>query len=165
MALEPQPSKAGVTRRGFVAAVSVAAALPVLSQSVLADEHDEHKPRPAPVAPGIVVTQKPADIRDGTITTTWAEKHGFFLVRQDNTIYAIDNTCTHQGCAVDATPAGMHCDCHGAKFDVLGNVTGRPAKKPLARYAIRLNASGLVEVDTGKKVGHDSPEGMLKIGG
>jgi len=109
------------------------------------------------------VTRKVEEVANNTVVASYAETYGFFLVRRDNSIYAIDTTCTHQGCEVNATPKGMHCDCHGATYDFLGNVTGKPAKKPLARYALRVNADGMIEVDTRKKVPQDSPEGVIRV--
>lgn len=169
MSDEVQPSSQGpeVTRRGFVAGVTAAAiSLPLAAARADDDDDDDDRKHRRPkerVDNQIVPTRKIADVEDGTINTNYAAKYGFLLVRKDNAIYAIDTTCTHQGCEITPGAADFHCECHGARYDVLGNVTHKPARKALARFALYINKDGVIEVNTGKKVDHDSPEGVIHV--
>lgn len=60
---------------------------------------------------------------------------------------AVDIKCTHKGCKVslkmhedpekpkDDEKPFLGCPCHGSTYDLNGNVTGGPSKKPLMKYA------------------------------
>jgi nitrite reductase/ring-hydroxylating ferredoxin subunit len=65
--------------------------------------------------------------------------------------YALDDRCSHAGCAFaddGAVEDGrMICDCHGSEFDIRsGAVLRPPATQPIAMYPVRV-AAGVVEVD------------------
>jgi Rieske Fe-S protein len=65
-----------------------------------------------------------------------------FLRRIDATrLIALSARCTHQGCEVgwDAGRKQFRCPCHGATFSAAGQVTGGPAKRPLAALAVTQN--------------------------
>lgn len=160
-----EPIGSDVTRRGFVAGIAAAAvSLPLAVQPARADDDEEEHGRPKErVDNKVVKTHRLADIYNNTIYTNYVRKYGFLLVRKDDNIYAISTTCTHQGCEITPGGKGYHCECHGATYDVLGNVTHKPAKKPLARFALHINKDSVVEVDTGRKVDHDSPEGVINL--
>jgi len=74
------------------------------------------------------------------------------IVRDGNKVAAISTTCTHLGCIVGPSATGFQCPCHGSRFDVDGNVTGGPAPKPLAWFAVTLTPSGELEVDKDNEV-------------
>jgi Rieske Fe-S protein len=106
-------------------------------------------------ADGWIVTKKAADIADKSFVAVADQP--FVLSRKGDEIFALSTKCTHRGCAVkpqgDGTsPAGkdaeLACPCHKAQFSLTGAVTKPPATKPLARYKLRLNPQGIVEVDT-----------------
>ncbi|MEW5802107.1 MAG: Rieske 2Fe-2S domain-containing protein [bacterium] len=48
-------------------------------------------------------------------------------------LFAMSAVCTHLGCIVqwDETSKEIVCPCHGAKYDLNGNVKSGPAPKPL----------------------------------
>ncbi len=58
-------------------------------------------------------------------------------------IIALDFHCTHLGCAVPWVPASKQfiCPCHGARFDIKGNVLGGPAPKPLYRRNVKIEGT------------------------
>ncbi|WP_026841271.1 QcrA and Rieske domain-containing protein [Citrifermentans bremense] len=58
------------------------------------------------------------------------------LLRRGEKVYALDLVCTHLGCTVNVTPAGLVCPCHGSSFDREGKVLEGPADRPLKRYAV-----------------------------
>ncbi|HEY2858459.1 MAG TPA: Rieske 2Fe-2S domain-containing protein [Terracidiphilus sp.] len=74
------------------------------------------------------------------------------IVREGSKVAAISTTCTHLGCIVAPSSTGFQCPCHGSRFDVDGNVTGGPAPKALAWYAVTLTPSGDLEVDKDNEI-------------
>jgi cytochrome b6-f complex iron-sulfur subunit len=74
------------------------------------------------------------------------------IVREGNNVAAISTTCTHLGCIIAPSATGFQCPCHGSRFDVDGNVTGGPAPKALAWYAVTLTPSGELEVDKDNEI-------------
>lgn len=64
---------------------------------------------------------------------------------------ALDSRCTHQWCTVGATLPELECPCHGARFDLLGEVVQGPALFPLSRYALRREGDCIV-VDVAQRV-------------
>ena len=65
------------------------------------------------------------------------------LIREKDEVYALDLVCTHLGCTVAVTPAGLVCPCHGSRFDRRGKVLEGPAGRPLRRYAVEIGAEGI----------------------
>jgi cytochrome b6-f complex iron-sulfur subunit len=67
-------------------------------------------------------------------------------------LYAMSAVCTHAGCvittadAAGTVAAGLVCDCHGSRFDALGDVTHGPAGAPLLHYAVDVDSSGNITV-------------------
>jgi len=71
-----------------------------------------------------------------------------FVCRDANGLYALDNFCTHAGCALSAQTGGtFFCACHGATFDATGGSPTSPAVTPLDHFAVCVNGSGEVIVD------------------
>lgn len=69
------------------------------------------------------------------------------LGRDKNGLYAMTNTCTHQGCPVSpAAGLTLYCSCHGSRFDKNGGVTSGPADAPLVHYAVSVDAAGNITV-------------------
>lgn len=73
-------------------------------------------------------------------------------------LYALTSDCPHQHCDMDEMSqgkalgtilanGGIKCNCHGSKFDAVGNVTQGPALKALKAYALALGCDGLLYVD------------------
>lgn len=65
------------------------------------------------------------------------------IVRQSATQYAaISMQCTHMGCTIGSPISGiMTCPCHGAQFDMQGDVVRGPAARPLHHYNVSYDAS------------------------
>lgn len=51
---------------------------------------------------------------------------------------AFSSVCTHQGCLVSEVSDGtINCGCHGSRYSITdGSVVRRPAREPLAAYAV-----------------------------
>jgi Rieske Fe-S protein len=92
----------------------------------------------------------------------------FVLVRNDSELYAISSVCTHRNCDVKVANAksatALYCPCHGAEFDASGQVMRGPARLPLKRLAISLNAKQHVIVDPSRPLDdQDDPQGRITL--
>ena len=90
-----------------------------------------------------------ADFPAMTITPFDAER--FLLVRFENGGFlALHTKCTHLGCTVSWNEPWRRfvCPCHGSEFQRDGTVLKPPAPRPLDRFAITIEGSGRVQVDT-----------------
>jgi cytochrome b6-f complex iron-sulfur subunit len=141
-----------LNRREFVAAAATAAAcLCVLGN---AGNVEADAPTTAPSAPATPFDAGPkSDYSKDGITDKWSKtKNRLVITRHEGKIFASTSACTHKGCAVECTPdkSSLFCHCHGATYDIDGKVTKGPAKKPLMRYGISLDANDHVIVDKSK---------------
>ena len=122
-------------------------------------------------------TVKAADLKDKTAKaiTTPAKVTSTILTRDGQTIMALSPKCTHKGCAVKpaAGKEGLACPCHRAEFDFTGKNTMGPHKAgdtsaaaslaALGHYALRLDADGVIEVDTSKALEPDDKAAVLTL--
>ena len=67
------------------------------------------------------------------------------LMREGDTVYALDLVCTHLGCTVTVTSSGLSCPCHGSRFDRQGRVLKGPADRTLRRLKVE-ERDGMIEV-------------------
>lgn len=67
------------------------------------------------------------------------------LMREGDTVYALDLVCTHLGCTVMVTSSGLSCPCHGSRFDRQGRVLKGPADRTLRRLKVEQH-DGIIEV-------------------
>ena len=76
-----------------------------------------------------------------------------YVIRTEQGFSAFSAVCTHLGCIVDWSQARheFDCPCHGARFDVSGQVIAGPPPSPLPAYSVAI-AQGDVIV-TGPKTG------------
>jgi cytochrome b6-f complex iron-sulfur subunit len=68
-------------------------------------------------------------------------------------VIALVAICTHEGCKpnYDSSGKDFSCRCHGAGFAEDGAPTARPARTPLARFALSVKGSRLM-MDTSKYI-------------
>jgi nitrite reductase/ring-hydroxylating ferredoxin subunit len=150
---------------------AAAVVLPMAGQSARAD---------ATTAPGAgsgdgtwIKTIKPADLADKSAQAIMDDtrKTQTILARDGKSVIALSPKCTHKGCTVKVVPATeLACPCHGAEFDFSGKNTSGPHKSPatlagLARFALRLNADGVIEVDVSQPVDAASDKATLTLAG
>ena len=77
----------------------------------------------------------------------------FFVVRDSGGLYAVSAICTHSGCTNQYQgTSGFYCPCHGATFDLNGGSPTSPAHSALKHYAMCVDASGNVTVNTSTSV-------------
>lgn len=57
----------------------------------------------------------------------------------EDRLWALNPTCTHQGCIVEWESATntLLCPCHNAKYTANGKVLAKPAPEPLAVYEVK----------------------------
>ncbi len=102
----------------------------------------------------------PDEYTMGEVSERWKEKHGVWLVRDQEKIVALSTVCTHLGC----TPTWMgnegkfKCPCHGSGFYKTGINFEGPAPRPLERFKIFLADSGEIVVDKTKKFQQEKGE-------
>ncbi|MBI4658390.1 MAG: Rieske (2Fe-2S) protein [Verrucomicrobia bacterium] len=67
----------------------------------------------------------------------------------NDTFYALNSRCTHQGCTVDPLDASTNqifCQCHGSVYAIDGRRLAGPATGSLSRYTIKFDGRDLLEV-------------------
>jgi Rieske Fe-S protein len=75
------------------------------------------------------------------------------LARDAQGLYAMTNTCTHEGCDVaPSSGSTLYCSCHGSRFDDNGAVLHGPASSPLVHFAVIVDAAGAITVQGGTRV-------------
>jgi Rieske Fe-S protein len=140
-------------RRGFLfSALGCAACSGALASCAGSPTEPPAPPVPAgPVDVGI-----PADYRADGITSRFARTHGFYLVRASGRLIAVSAICTHRRCALDPDGAPPQhqfiCACHGSCFTPAGIVLKGPASVSLPHFALSLNPSGHIIVDTAQRI-------------
>jgi nitrite reductase/ring-hydroxylating ferredoxin subunit len=153
----------GVSRREVLGAMAAAAvSLTVLAQGAAAQT--------APPAAGEwLKTIKVTELKDKTAHNITG--HPVVLTRDGRTVLALTSKCTHKGGTVKGSATGketLDCPLHGAKFDFTGKNLSGPRNSPatlpaLSRYALRLNADGVIEVDTSRHLTADDQETTLTL--
>lgn len=138
------------TRRKFLTVTAAAAACACAGCPLLAAAPGARGGSPVDVGPLDDFS------RDG-ISDRWSDQ-GFFIVRRGKRLYAISSTCTHKNVRLvsDKNDAGFKCPRHGSHFDPAGHVTKSPARKPLPRFAVRLDGRRHVIVDRSRRF--DEPD-------
>jgi nitrite reductase/ring-hydroxylating ferredoxin subunit len=150
----------GITRREALGELAIAAGAIACAAggctSQPSSESSSHGHVTGPVDVG-TIAELPTTLSDG-----WSRSNGFLLVRQGDQVYALSSECTHKHCTVRASNGAIRCPCHGAAFDLAGNVTKGPADEPLPRVWIERNDAGRIIVDASRAV---EPDAIARPGG
>lgn len=95
----------------------------------------------------------PDDYQVGQVDLKWKHKHGIWVVRTTEYLYALSTTCTHLGCTPNwlENEQKFKCPCHGSGFRKTGINFEGPAPRPLERFRILLADDGQILVDKTKK--------------
>ncbi len=96
----------------------------------------------------------------GEVSERFKDKHGVWIVRDQEKIYALATVCTHLGCTPNWFPNEnkFKCPCHGSGFYTTGVNFEGPAPRPLERYKIALNDDGEIIIDKTKKFQQEKGE-------
>lgn len=67
------------------------------------------------------------------------------VVRRQTGLVGLQATCTHLGCTVawNAADGQIECPCHGARYNLHGEVLGGPAREPLGVVSLTIEAGGI----------------------
>ena len=67
------------------------------------------------------------------------------VIRREGELVGLSATCTHLACTVtwNADSRQIECPCHGAAFDLRGQVLGGPARKPLALMEVSVEPGAI----------------------
>jgi cytochrome b6-f complex iron-sulfur subunit len=86
------------------------------------------------------------------VDSRFKKDHRFFVVREQNRIYALYARCTHLGCTVNwfEDLNIFKCPCHGSEFHSNGHEFAGPAPRPLDRHHIMLDSEKRIVVDTAR---------------
>jgi cytochrome b6-f complex iron-sulfur subunit len=92
---------------------------------------------------------RPEDYAIGDVSEKWMKAQRVWIVRTQDTIYALLAICTHLGC----TPRWLgpenkfKCPCHGSGYTKEGINFEGPTPRPLERVRITLGDDGQLVVD------------------
>ena len=79
-----------------------------------------------------------------------------YLGRDQDGVYALTSTCSHQGCDIAVQGSGdsaiFVCPCHNSKFDRNGAVRQGPANAPLVHFAVEIDGNGDITIHGGTQV-------------
>jgi cytochrome b6-f complex iron-sulfur subunit len=66
--------------------------------------------------------------------------------RPEKGFVALSRVCTHLGCLVeyDKIQNKLICPCHGALFDLEGNVESGPPPRPLSKFPIKVESDSIL---------------------
>jgi cytochrome b6-f complex iron-sulfur subunit len=144
-----QQESSEMNRRDFVTgAASAAVGIGVLATACCSALGQATTQPSAAAAEPLDCGPKSDYAKDGPVLT-WAKK-SVVVVRAEGKIYAMTSKCTHRQCIVDDATDHLNCPCHNSNFSYDGKVISGPARRPLPRYGITVNADGHVIVDTSK---------------
>jgi cytochrome b6-f complex iron-sulfur subunit len=84
------------------------------------------------------------------VDTRFKKAHRFFVVREEQRIFAVYARCTHLGCTVNwfEDLNIFKCPCHGSEFHSDGHEFAGPAPRPLDRHHIMMDSEKRIIVDT-----------------
>lgn len=100
------------------------------------------------------------DIEPGSARKVEVSGRAISLVRIDDDVYAIGDTCSHEDFSlsegfVDADECAIECDRHGALFDLrTGDALSLPAVRPVPRYDVEV-VDGRVLLTVDDASGHE----------
>jgi Rieske Fe-S protein len=84
--------------------------------------------------------------------------HGFFVIREENKLFAQSAVCTHRDCLLSRSSHGFRCHCHGSTFTIEGKVTRGPAHRDLPRFAVERSADAHLIVHPEQRLAPDQFE-------
>ena len=112
----------------------------------------------------------PEDFSSNSVDIKYKKEFNAWIVRDEESIFALSTVCTHLGCTPNWLPAEskFKCPCHGSGFRMTGIHFEGPAPRPLERFKIGLANDGQILVDKTKsfkweKGEWENPESFLKV--
>ena len=92
------------------------------------------------------------DFSKNAVDIKFKKQYNAWIVRDDESIFALSTVCTHLGCTPNWLPveSKFKCPCHGSGFRMTGIHFEGPAPRPLERFKIGLANDGQILVDKTK---------------
>lgn len=126
-------------------------------------------PNTTPEPPSTFKAGTPDSIAPGEVVERFKQEYGVWIVRDNNSIFALSTVCTHLGCTPNwlENEGKFKCPCHGSGFYRTGINFEGPAPRPLERYKISIADDGQILVDKSQKfqfeLGQwDNPDASIK---
>ena len=100
------------------------------------------------------------DYTVGEVSERFKKKHGVWIVRDSEKLFALSTICTHLGCTPNwlANENKFKCPCHGSGYYKTGINFEGPAPRPLERFKIFLSPEGEIVVDKTVKFQYEKGE-------
>ena len=80
------------------------------------------------------------DVAEGEMSSYTVGPRTVAVVNVEGDLYALDDTCTHQGCSIsegDLDGTIVECPCHGGRYDVMtGEVISGPPPEPVDVFEV-----------------------------
>jgi len=136
--------KTYISRRRLIACVWIGAAAVVIGELIGGTFAFLWPRRAQRKGEKIFVAGKATDFKVGQVVPFRREK--LFIVRLEGGFLAISAICTHLHCIVnwDQMTKRFECPCHGAKFNMNGEVLSGPPPRPLDLYKLQIVAGKLI---------------------
>jgi cytochrome b6-f complex iron-sulfur subunit len=106
----------------------------------------------------------------GTVSTKWMKDFRVWIIRTQDSIYALSGVCTHLGCTPRWLPKDdkFKCPCHGSGFYRTGVNFEGPAPRALERFKVARAENGEIIVDRSikfefEKGGWENPQSFLAV--
>jgi nitrite reductase/ring-hydroxylating ferredoxin subunit len=105
-----------------------------------------------PVAGRWIPVARVADVQEGAVLPFSAGAVQGFLLHQNGQYRALSRICTHMGCFLkyDKPDGALLCPCHGAQFDLSGELMSGPGGygstiiiPPLPKLHVRVNGENV----------------------
>lgn len=127
-------------------------------------------PNVFPEPPSTFKAGLPSLFEPGQVVERFKNDQGVWIVRLENTIFALSTICTHLGCTPNWLEGEQKfkCPCHGSGFYKTGINFEGPAPRPLERFKITIADDGQLLVDKSKKFQQElgewsNPEASVQV--
>jgi len=115
---------------------------------------------------------RPEDYSVGEVSEKWMKAQRVWIIRTQDTIYALLAICTHLGCTPRwlAPENKFKCPCHGSGYTKDGINFEGPTPRPLERVRITLGDDGQLVVDKAFRYRYElgqwtDPKAFVKFAG
>jgi len=144
MGMMSNVDKKPISRRRLMAYAWMGAAAIVMGELIFGTFAFLWPRRKGPKVETVFIAGKVTDFKVGEIIPFRKERT--FILRTEGGFLAISAICTHLHCVVNWNEMlkKFECPCHGAKFNLNGEVLEGPPPRPLDLYKLQLVAGNVV---------------------